>query len=300
MPVIGFLSSRSPDADIQLLTLFREGLKLLGYVQGRNVAIDYRGAEGQYDRLSALAADLVHRGVAVIAASAFPAARAAKSGTSTIPIVFEVGNDPVKAGLVASLNNPGGNVTGVSLFTSLLGSKQLELLRELLPGVMVIAVLINPKNPTSANAIENVQLAASALGLQTRLLNASAGHEFDTAFQMIAEQRISALLVPQRDPFFTLQRERIAQLAISHKVSMMNSQREFAEAGGLISYASDPRDAWREFGVYTGRVLAGAKPDSLPVQLVSKFELVINLKTAKVLGLTVPPGVLAITDEVIE
>jgi putative tryptophan/tyrosine transport system substrate-binding protein len=166
MPVIGFLSSRSPDADIQLLTMFREGLKLLGYVQGRNVAIDYRGAEGQYDRLSALAADLVHRGVAVIAASAFPAARAAKSGTSTIPIVCEVGNDPVKAGLVASLNNPGGNVTGVSLSTSLLGSKQLELLRELLPGVMVIAVLINPKNPTSANAIENVQLAASALGLQ--------------------------------------------------------------------------------------------------------------------------------------
>jgi putative tryptophan/tyrosine transport system substrate-binding protein len=300
MPVIGFLSSRSLDTDAQLLTIFREGLNQTGYVEGRNVAVEYRGAEGQYDRLPTLAAELVRKQVAVISASAFPAALAAKAATSTIPIVFEIGNDPVKSGLVASLNRPGGNVTGVTLFTSMLGSKQLALLHELLPRVPVIAVLVNPTNPNVRDATHDVQTAAHTIGLETRLLNASGEQDLHTAFSTIAEKRIGGLLVPQRDPFFTLQRERLAGLAIRYGVPMMCSQREFAMAGGLISYSSNPADAWRQAGVYTGRVLDGATPKVLPVQLVSKFQLVVNLKTAKALGLTVPPSVLAIADEVIE
>ena len=298
MPVVGFLRSTSLSDSTQLVTAFRQGLKEAGFVEGQNVAIEYRWAEGQYDRLRALVADLVDRKVAVIAANS-PSALAAKTATTTIPIVFTTGDDPVNLGLVASLSRPRGNVTGVTFFGGALVAKQLELLHELIPQATMISVLVNPNFPGTAFQLRDVQEAARTLGHPMHVLNASTGSEINTAFATIAQQRTDALLVAG-DPFFLSRLSQFITLAARHAVPTIYPQREYVAAGGLISYGTSVTDAYRQVGVYVGRILKGAKPTDLPVVRATKFELVINLQTAKLLGLEIPPSLLARADEVIE
>jgi len=299
-PVIGFLDDRSLEVVANRLRLFRQGLKETGYVEGENVAIEYRWADNQADRLPALAADLVQRRVAVIAAPATSAVMAAKAATTTTPIVFAVGFDPVALGLVASLARPGGNLTGINFLNNELVAKQLELLRELMPSVTRVAALVNPANIRNTSAaLSDLDLTARARGLQSQVLNASSSREIDAAFASLLHQRPDALFVTG-DGLFTSRRVQLVQLATFHKLPAIFANREFAEVGGLMSYGASVADAWRQVGLYTGRVLKGAKPADLPVVQSSKFELVVNAQTARMFGLTVPPTLLATADEVIE
>jgi putative tryptophan/tyrosine transport system substrate-binding protein len=299
MPVIGFLNAQSPDTSANRLRAFRQGLKDAGHVEGENVAIEYRWAEGQYDQLPAQAADLVRRRVAVIAAFAPPAALAAKAATATIPIVFAVPEDPVRLGLVASLARPGGNLTGINFFVGELVAKRLEFLRELVPTASRVAVLVNPTGPGAETTVREVDLAAREMGLQIQVLNGSTRHEINAAFATLLREAPDALFVGG-DPFFNDRRVQMAQLAAYHRVPAIYSNRDLAEAGGLMSYGTNIADAWRQAGLYTGRILKGTKPADLPVVQASKFELVINAQTARMLGLAVPPMLLARADEVIE
>jgi len=297
MPVIGYLGQISP---VSGLAPFREGLSDTGYVEGQNVAIEYRWAEGQYDRLPALAAELVRRQVAVIVATPTVSALAAKSATATIPIVFTVGDDPVKLGLVSSLARPGGNLTGVNFFGAEVVSKRLELLQELIPGVGRLAVLVNPSNATiSETTVRVVEAAARGMGLQVQVFNAGTNREIDAAFANLVRERSEAVFVGG-DAFFTSRRVQLANLAARYVIPSSFSQREMAEAGGLMSYATNTRDTYRQAGVYVGQVLKGAKPADLPVVQSAKFEFVINASTARMLGLNVPDKLLALADEVIE
>jgi len=299
MPVIGFLSGVSPGPYAPFVAAFRQGLNEIGYVEGQNVAIEYRWAEGNYSRLPALAADLVVDKVDVIAAIGLAATLAAKAKTSTIPIAFISGTDPVAAGLVASLARPGGNLTGVSFLVSELTPKRLELFSELLPNRKVIAVLMNPTNPNSARNMGDAAAAARAKGLQLETLEASTASEIDTAFASLGPKQAGALMV-FGDAFFNSQRGRIVALASRYAVPAIYQFREFADVGGLISYGSSQISLYRQVGIYAAKILKGAKPADLPVEQPTKFELVINLKTAKALGLTVPQMLLAQADEVIE
>ena len=299
MPVIGFLNAQSPDGYAERLRGFRQGLKDTGYVEGDDVAIEYRWAENQMDRLPELAADFVRRRVAVIAAIG-SAALAAKATTTTIPIVFGIGEDPVRLGLVASLARPGGNVTGISFLNTELVPKRLELLRELVPAATRVALLINPAFAVNAETtLRGVEAAARARGLQIQVLNASSSHEINAAFATFVRERPDALFV-SGDPFFVTRRMQLTHLASRHAIPAAYSVRDYAEAGGLMSYGTNVTDAWRQVGVYTGRILKGAKPADLPMVQATKFEFVINVQTARMLGLEVPPTLLATADEVIE
>jgi putative ABC transport system substrate-binding protein len=301
MPVIGFLNSQSPDGFTNRLRGFHQGLKDNGYVEGENVAIEYHWAENQLDRLPALAVDLVRRRVAVIAAGGgIPPIHAAKAATSTVPIIFVIAEDPVGLGLVTSLGRPGGNATGVNFFTTELAAKTLGLLRELLPGAVRVAVLVNPASASQAErTVADIETAARTMGLQIQIFNASTGGEINTVFAAIARERPDALWVGG-DPYFTVRRVQLATLAARHAIPAMYFARDFVEAGGLMSYGTDISDAYRQMGVYAGRVLKGAKPADLPVVQATKFELVINLQIAQMLGLAVSPMLLARADEVIE
>jgi putative ABC transport system substrate-binding protein len=301
MPVIGYLGSESPDVFAGRLRAFRQGLSETGYVEGKNVAIEYRWAENQHDRFPALMADLVRRDVTVIVAvTGTPPALAAKAATATIPIVFVTAGDPVALGLVASLNRPGGNLTGVATLTVELGPKQLEVLHELVPTASIIALLVNPTNPTNAETLSReLQAAARTLGLQLHVLHASTEREFDAVFASLPRLRAGALMIGS-DPFFNSRSQQLAALALRHAIPTMYPFREYAMAGGLISYGNSFADAHRQVGIYTGNILKGEKPGNLPVQQSTKVELIINLKTAKALGLTVPPTLLVRADEVIE
>ena len=299
MPVIGFLNSASPDGYAVPVGAFRQGLKDIGYVEGQNVAIEYRWAEGQYDRLPALAADLVRRQVTAIAATSTPAALAAKAATTTIPIVFTTASDPMRLGLVASLSRPGGNVTGATQLNVEVGPKRLELVRELLPAATIIALLVNPTNPVAETLARDLQAAARTIGLQLHILNASTERDIDDAFASLAKLRAGALVVGS-DVFFNTRSEQLGALTVRHGVPTIYQYREFAAAGGLMSYGGSITDSYRRAGGYTGRILKGEKPADLPVQQSTKVELIINLKTAKTLGLTFPLSLLGRADEVIE
>jgi putative ABC transport system substrate-binding protein len=301
MPVIGFLHPTSSDTNADRLRAFRQGLKDTGYVEGENVTIEYRWAEGQFDRLPELAADLVRRPVAVIVTlQGHAPALAAKAATTTIPIVFNVGEDPVRLGLVVNFARPGGNLTGVNFLATELTSKRLALLRELVPGAAHVAVLVNPANAASAETqSRDVEAAARAIGLQIQVLNASTSREINAAFATLVRERPDALFVGG-DSLFTSRRVQLALLAAHHSIPAIYSSREITEAGGLISYGTNIADAWRQVGVYTGHILKGAKPADLPVVQATKFELVINAESARLLGLTVPPSLLVAADEVIE
>jgi putative tryptophan/tyrosine transport system substrate-binding protein len=301
MPVIGFLGSASPELSANLVRAFREGLSETGYVEGRNITIEFRWAGGQNDQLPALAADLVSRRVSVLAAPAStPAALAAKAATATIPVLFLVGTDPVAAGLVASLARPGGNVPGVTKLNTELGPKRLELLRELIPTAKIIALLVNPTSSFIAeNISKDLQLTARTLGLQLHILNASTERDFDTVFATFAQLRADALVIAP-DAMFISRSEQLGALTLQHAVPAITQFREFAAAGGLMSYGGSFTEAARQVGVYAGRILKGEKPTDLPVQQSTKAELIINLKTAKALGLAVPRELLARADELIE
>jgi putative tryptophan/tyrosine transport system substrate-binding protein len=299
MPVVGFLDPRSPDSVRDLLRAFRQGLKDTGYVEGENLTITYRWGENQIDRLPALIGELVERRVSVIATISPPAATAAKVATTTIPVVFLVAEDPVRLGLVASLARPGGNLTGINFFSAELAAKRLELLRELVPVSTRIAVLVNPTGPSAETALQDLEPAARAIGLQLQILNASTSRQIDEAFATLVRERADALFVGS-DPFFTSRRIQLVHLASRHAIPATYSGRLWAEAGGLMSYGSDNADAWRQVGVYVARILKSAKPADLPVVQSSKFELIINQQTARILGLTVPPSLLLLADEVIE
>ena len=299
-PVIGFLSSRSPGESASVVEAFRQGLKEAGYAEGQSVVIEFRWAEGQYDRLPAMASDLVRRQVVlIIAAGGDRPALAAKAATSTIPIVFTGSDFPVKVGLVASLNRPGGNVTGASLFTSELEAKKLALLHELVPKARLIAVIVNPTNPSADTAIADVQNAARAMAQQISVLKASSDHDIKTAFETAGRQRAGGVLVAH-DPYFLSRREQFVALAARHAIPAIYEFGEFVFAGGLMSYGSQIADNYRLAGNYAGRILRGAKPSELPIQQPTKFELMINLKAAKALGLTIPPALLQRADKVIE
>jgi putative ABC transport system substrate-binding protein len=301
MPAIGFLNATSRDGYTERLRAFRQGLKETGYVEGENVAIEYRWAENQIDQLPELAAELVRRKVAVIVATGGHApAFAAKAATTTIPIVFTASEDPVKLGLVASLGRPGGNLTGINFFSGELVAKRMELLRELVPAANRVAVLVNHANATNTETtLRDVQSAASAMGLQIQVLNASTSGEINAAFATFVRERPDAIFV-SLDAFFSSRRVQMVHLASYHRVPATYGNRDIVEAGGLMSYGSNVMDANRQMGVYTGRILKGAKPADLPVVQASKFELVINAETARMLGLTVPPTLLSTADEVIE
>jgi len=302
MPVIGYLSVGSPETDNipGRLIAFQRGLEEAGYVEGRNVAIEYRWAEGQYDRLPALATDLVRRQVSVIVTQNMPTTLAAKAATSTIPIVFDLGVDPVRSGVVASLSRPGGNITGVALLGTELIGKRLELLHDLLPAAAIVALLINPTNPSQPDRESSAfQEAARLLGLRAHVLHASTPTEIDAALSAVAELQAGGLVV-SIDPFFTSRREQIVALAARHAVPAIYAWRLFPAAGGLMSYGSDIADSYRQLAFYSAKILKGAAPADLPVQQVVRIELVINLKTTKALGLTIPPLILARADEVIE
>lgn len=299
IPVIGFLNSRAAGDDPHLLAAFRQGLKEVGYVEGQNVAIEYRFAEGQGNRLPALAADLVRRHVAVIAANGL-AAQAAKAATATIPIVFTAGYDPVEVGLVASMSRPGGNITGVSILDVELGPKRLELLHTLIPTATIIAVLVNPADPARAETItRNMQAAARDLKLQLHVLHASTDRDFDAVFASLVQLRAGGLVIGG-DPFFNSRSEQLGTLTLRRAVPTIYQFRAFAAAGGLVSYGANLEDSYRLTGVYTGRVLRGEKPGDLPIQRATKVELVINQKTAKALGMTIPQSLLVRADEVIQ
>jgi putative ABC transport system substrate-binding protein len=300
MPVVGFLRSTSANASIDLVAALRRGLAEAGYTEGQNIAIEYRWAEGHNDRLPALAADLVRRQCALIVAGGDAAAHAAKTATTTVPIVFATGEDPVKVGLVSRLNRPGGNITGISFYNSAdLESKQLELLREVVPKAAVIGVLVNPTMAAAQSQESEAQVAARALGLQLFVVNAGSERDFDTAFTTLVEQRVEALLIVG-NALFTGQRYRLVAVAARYALPTIYPLREFVAAGGLMSYGGSLTDAYRQVGVYAGRILKGEKPADLPVTLPTKFELVINLQTAKGLGIEIPPMLLATANEVIE
>jgi putative ABC transport system substrate-binding protein len=299
MPVVGFVNAASPHGYARQLAAFLKGLGETGYVDGHNVAIEYRWANDRSDLLPAMAADLVHRQVAVIAATTTQAALAAKAATTTIPIVFETGGDPVQLGLVASLNRPGGNVTGVTQTNQEVTPKRLELLHELVPTATVVAGLFNPTSATAETLSTDLQAAARTLGLQLHILNASTDRDLDVVFAKLIQLRAGGLVISP-DPFFNSRSEQLAALAVRHAVPAIFQYREFAVAGGLLSYGSDPSDSYRLAGNYTGRVLKGDKPADLPVQEATKVELYINLKSAKALGITFPLTLLGRADEVIE
>ena len=299
MPVIGYLNSRSRDTDTPFLAAFHRGLNETGYVEGQNVAIEYRWADGQYDRLPVLATDLVRRRVTVMAATSTPAALAAKAATSAIPIVFTTAADPIAVGLVDSLSRPSGNVTGVNSYLSDLGAKRLELLRQLVPNDAVIGMLVNPNYPDAESQAKDVKEAARTLGQQVHVVNADSEGDLNRAFATFIELKADALLV-SLDAFFLSRREQLVALAARHKIPVMYFARDFVLAGGLMSYGSDLADSYRQAGVYTGRILKGAKPVDLPVLQPTKFELSINTTTAKSLGLSIPDRLLALADEVIE
>jgi putative tryptophan/tyrosine transport system substrate-binding protein len=299
VPVIGFINSGSPSTSAQSEAAFRRGLADGGFTEGRNVTVEYRWAEGQYHRLPAMAADLVRRQITVILAGGPPAVRAARAATSTIPIVFTSGDDPVKAGFVASLNRPGGNITGVHIFLTELEPKRLGLLREVVPRAELIATLVNPNFPDIENQLQDLRVAAQSLTQRIEVIHAGNESEFDAAFAAMARSRADALLVGT-DPFFNSQRDRIVALAARYAIPAVYEQRTFVASGGLMSYGTDLADGYRQAGLYAGRILKGERPGDLPVTQSIKFELVINLKTAKTLGLEVPSSILARADEVIE
>jgi putative ABC transport system substrate-binding protein len=297
---IGFVSSRAPGESAGVVAAFRQGIGGAGFVEGQNLAIAFRWAEGRYDRLPALVAELVNLRVAVLfAAGGPPSALAAKEATSTIPVVFSAVSDPVRLGLVPSLNRPGGNVTGMSLLNSELVAKSAQLLKEAVPAAAVIAFLVNPSGPSAEIYVKEVPATVRALGIQIPVLNASTEHDLDEAFASLGKLGASGLVVPA-EPFFDSQRERIVSLAVQHAVPMISSLREYVVAGGLMSYGPSLPDSYRRAGIYVGRVLKGEKPADLPVMQPTKFDLVINAKTAKTLGLKLPDNVLALADEVIE
>jgi ABC-type uncharacterized transport system substrate-binding protein len=299
MPVIGFLSSSALADRARFLTAFRQGVREAGYVEGQNVVIEYRWAQDQYDRLPDLAADLVRRQVTVIAAHDTPSSIVAKAATTTIPIVYTGGGDPVKLGLVASLNRPGGNVTGVTFVAAELGAKQLGLLHELQPGAVRVGVLLDPNYAPTHSFVSDVGAAASSIGKQIEVFEAPTGRDIDTAFARLAQKPIDALLIGP-GPLFNNRRVQVVTLAAYHRVPAIYFWRDAPEIGGLMSYGTSITDAYRQAGVYTGRIVKGEKPADLPVIQSIKFEFVINLNTAKAFGLSIPPGLLAIADEVIE
>jgi putative ABC transport system substrate-binding protein len=300
LPVVGFLNSASADKYAPMVAAFRQGLKETGYVEGQNVAVEYRWAEGQYDRVPAMAAELVRRKVAVIVANT-PGNLVAKAATTTIPIVFTISGDPVQIGLVASLSRPGGNVTGVAQLNVEVGSKRLQLVHELLPTASIIAVLVNPANPNTEGLVRvrDLQAAAHTLGLELHVLQASTEGDLNTVFATLVQVRPGALMIVA-DPFLLSQSEQLAALALRHGVPAIFQGHEFAAAGGLLSYGGGVPDSYRLVGGYTGRILKGEKPSDLPVQQSTRLELIINLKTAKALGLTIPETLLATADEVIQ
>jgi putative ABC transport system substrate-binding protein len=299
MPVIGFLDSRLPDAIADRLRGFRQGLKDSGYVEGENVTIVYRFANNQDDQLPELAADLARRRVAVIATAGTPSTFAAKAATGTIPIVFVIGDDPVRLGLVTSLSRPGGNLTGINVFIAEVTAKRLELLRELVPRLTRIAVLVNPADANTETQLKGVSVAARTMGLQIQILNADTSAEIDAAFETMARERPDAVLVGTT-AFLNGRRVQLAHLATFHRLPAIYALRDYVEAGGLMSYGSDIVNGFRQVGLYTGRILKGAKPQELPVVQANKFELVINAQTARMFGLVVPDKLIAVADEVIE
>jgi putative ABC transport system substrate-binding protein len=300
MPVLGFLNGGTAEGYAPMVAAFRQGLNEAGYVEGRNVAIEYRWAEGHYDRLPALAADLVQQKVTVIAATSTPAALAAKAATSTVPIVFTTGGDPIKLGLVASLGRPGGNLTGVTTLNVEVGPKRLELARELFPGATTFALLVNPASPLAATVSKDLQAVTDTLGVRLHVLHASTEADFEAAFATAAQLRTAALVISTADPLFNSHAAQLGALALRHSVPAIYQYREFAAAGGLMSYGGYATDTYRLGGVYTGRILKGEKPADLPVQQATKVELIINLKTAKALGITVPLPLSGRADELIE
>jgi putative ABC transport system substrate-binding protein len=305
IPVIGFLNTRSADVSSHLVAALRRELAENGYVEGQTVTVEYRWANGQYDRIPALAAELTNRPMAVlVAAGGEPAAMAAKAATSTIPIVFGIGGDPIKLGLVASYNRPGGNATGIPILTNVLAAKRLGLLHELVPkvttvGFLINPTLINPAFPTAESQLSDTQEAARAIGVQLHVLRASTDHEIDTAFKSVAQQGIPALAVAA-DPFFNTRRDKLVALTARHAVPTIYQSREYPAASGLMSYGIDLPDVYRQIGAYVSRILKGEKPGDLPVMQPTRFEFVINLKTAKALSLEIPDRLLALADEVIE
>jgi putative ABC transport system substrate-binding protein len=300
IPVVGLLSSRSPVVDTPLIAIIRQGLREMGVVEGENVVLDYRWAEGQYDRLAGLAADLVRQQVAVIVTiGGEPSGLAAKAATATIPIVFAGGTDPIRSGLVASVNRPGGNITGISTFIAAMEPKRLGLLRELRPSATTTAVLMNPGFFQAEMRVRDIQAAARTIGKEIKIVNAGTVREIDAAFAALAQMRADALLVAT-DPLFFTRATQLVVLAARHAIPTLYSRREFAAAGGLMSYGANQDEGYRTLGVYAARIVKGEKPGDLPIQLPTKFELVINLSTANALGLEVPPTLLARADEVIE
>jgi ABC-type uncharacterized transport system substrate-binding protein len=299
VPVVGYLSANSSNGDAGPVAAFAKGLGEAGYEDGKTVKIEYRWADGQYDRLPSMAADLVRERVAVISAMGTPAVRTAKAATMTVPVVFTTIADPVQIGFVNSLNRPGGNLTGVTLLAVEVGPKLLEMLRAVVPAATAMALLVNPTNPNAETQSKNTQEAARSLGLELHVLHASAERDFDMVFAKLRELKANALIIGQ-DVYFNAESARLAAMAIQYAIPSIYPLREFAAAGGLFSYGASRNDAWRQAGIYVGRVLKGEKPAELPVVQPTKFELTINLKTAKALGLTVPTSLLASADEVIE